>query len=414
MKNRVFAPVLPPAAPPVDQPLALLGGLTPAVFMQRHWQKKPLLVRQAWPGVVPPLTRAQALAMVGSADVESRLVTRQVSDNAAKRGAKPQWQVRTGPLPRRALPPVAQPGWTVLLQGLDLHVSAAHQMLQRFRFLPDARLDDLMLSWASPGGGVGAHVDAYDVFLLQVQGHRRWRIGKVKNAAWIDGAPLKLLRHFEPTHDWLLAPGDMLYLPPGWGHDGVAEGGECMTCSVGYRAPAQTELARDLLQRLADEAGDDEADEADEAHHSAATVRYRDPTQSATTTPAAVPAGLLHFAQQAIAQRLADPLVLARVVGEWATEPKPQVWFEAGTALPSQKAALRLHARTRMLYDEHHVFINGEALAASGRDATLMHRLANQRQLAAADVARLSVQARELVSQWALAGWLHAVPHLTT
>jgi 50S ribosomal protein L16 3-hydroxylase len=403
MKNRVPDQALPFAATAVDQPLALLGGLTPAVFMQRHWQKKPLLVRQAWPGVVPPLTRAQALAMVGDADVESRLV----AQTTTRPGAKPQWQVRPGPLPRRALPPVAQKGWTVLLQGLDLHVSEAHQMLQRFRFVPDARLDDLMLSWASPGGGVGAHVDAYDVFLLQVQGHRRWRVGKVKNAALVDGAPLKLLRQFEPTVEWLLAPGDMLYLPPGWGHDGVAEGGECMTCSVGYRAPAQTELARDLLQRLADEAGDDEADEADVGP---APLRYRDPAQSATATPAAMPDGLLDFAQQAIAQRLADPLALARVVGEWATEPKPQVWFAAGTALPPKATlpALRLHARTRMLYDAHHVFINGEALAASGRDATLMHRLANQRHLAAADVARLSLQARELVSQWAQAGWLQA------
>ena len=143
--------------------MPLLGGLSPAQFMRRHWEKKPLLVRQAWPGIQPPVTRAQVFQLAGSEDVESRLVVRSGGG----------WQVRQGPLPRRALPPVAQPQWTLLVQGLDLHVDAARALLQPFRFIPEARLDDLMISWASDGGGVGPHVDAYDVFLLQVAGRRR-------------------------------------------------------------------------------------------------------------------------------------------------------------------------------------------------------------------------------------------------
>ena len=201
----------------VNLPLPLLGGLSPERFMRRHWQKKPLLVRQAWPGVEPPLVRQALFELAGSDDVESRLVEQR--DDG--------WKVRHGPLPRRALPPASRPGWTLLVQGLDLHVPAAHEMLSRFAFVPQARLDDLMLSWASDGGGVGPHLDSYDVFLIQVQGRRRWRVGPCldpASAAWQPGLPLKILRDFQPLHDWVLEPGDMLYVPPGWGHDGVAVG----------------------------------------------------------------------------------------------------------------------------------------------------------------------------------------------
>ena len=162
--------------------------------------------------------------------------------------------MRHGPLPRRALPPLRQPGWTLLVQGVDLHVDAAHEMLRPFRFVPDARLDDLMVSYASDGGGVGPHVDSYDVFLLQLQGRRRWRIGRVaddklrRGRAAEDAAPVS-----SPSHEWLLEPGDMLYLPPRWGHDGVAVGA-CMTASVGFRAPLADELARALMLGTADEA----------------------------------------------------------------------------------------------------------------------------------------------------------------
>ena len=369
----------------VDAPLALLGGLSPAVFMRRHWQARPLLVRQAWPGVAPPATRPEVFALAGRDDVESRLVVREGR----------QWRVRHGPLARRALPPLSQPAWTLLVQGLDLHVAAAHEMLQHFRFVPDARLDDLMVSWASPGGGVGPHIDSYDVFLLQVQGRRRWRVGRVADASFVAGQPLKLLRRFAPEFDCLLEPGDMLYLPPRWGHDGVAEGGDCMTCSVGFRAPAADELARDLLQRLADEAGD----EGDESR------LYCDRGQPATATPGAVPPALLDFASAAVARRLADPLALARALGAALTEPKPRVWFERGRPRHGSDS-VRLDPRSRMMYDRRHVFINGEAFAAGGRDATLMRRLADARWLSAADRTRLGPAAAALLDEWLDAGWL--------
>jgi 50S ribosomal protein L16 3-hydroxylase len=364
--------------------------------MRRYWQRRPLLVRQAWPGVAPPLVRADLFALAALEGVESRLVVR---EHGTGRTAE-TWRVRHGPLPRRALPPLGRPGWTLLVQGLDLHGGAAHEMLRPFRFVPAARLDDLMVSWASPGGGVGPHVDSYDVFLLQVQGRRRWRVAPPDAAGgFIEGLPLKILRRFEPVYDWVLEPGDMLYLPPRWGHDGVAEGGDCMTCSVGFRAPSAPELARELLQRLADEAGDEAA--AGDA------PLYADASQPATAEPGRVPPALQRFAARAVAQALRDPLAVSRTLGETLSEPKPQVWFEAGAAWRAG-AAVRLDARTRMLYDDRHVFINGESYRAAGRDARLLRRLADERTLAAVEVQRLGADALGCLRQWAEAGWLHA------
>ena len=373
----------------VNLKLPLLGGLSPAAFMKRHWQKKPLLVRQAWPLVVPPLERAALFALAGSADVESRLVTRDGT------GSRAHWRVRQGPLPRRALPPLSRAGWTLLVQGLDLHVEAAHAMLQAFRFVPDARMDDLMVSWASAGGGVGPHLDSYDVFLLQVQGRRRWRIGRARDTSLVAGAPLKLLQNFEAEEEWLLEPGDMLYLPPRWAHDGVAVGGDCMTCSVGFRAPSADALAHDLLQRLGE----------DEALH---TALYRDGRQPATATPAELPPALLDFARAAVARRLAEPQALARVLGESLTEPKDHVWFE-GPGRSRLKGPVLLSSRSRMMYDANHIFINGEAFEAAGRDAQIMRRLADDRALGPAEITRLGTDARALLDEWIASGWATGV-----
>ena len=369
----------------ITLPTPLLAGLSPQAFMRRHWQKKPLLIRQALPGIEPPVSRAELFALAGRDDVDSRLIVH--------RGAA--WSMRHGPFTRRQLPPLTQPGWTLLVQGVDLQVEAAHRLLSQFRFVPDARLDDLMISHATDSGGVGPHFDSYDVFLLQVQGRRRWRIGRMADATLQPDVPLKILANFEAEEEMLLEPGDMLYLPPRWAHDGVAEG-ECMTCSIGFRAPNDQEAVREVLQRLLET----EPVDAD-------SKQYRDPRQAATDMPARVPDALQAFASAAVAAVLRDPKALACTVGEWLSEPKPQVWFderESGGTV----ADVRLDRRSRMMYDNAHVFINGESYAASGRDAALMRRLADTRALDAAGMRRLSPGARELVLGWVRSGWLHA------
>lgn len=370
------------AAPDPDLPLTLLGGLTPATFMKRHWQKKPLLIRQAIPGFVPPLDRRALFQLAADEAVESRLVAQ---------GAR-GWQLSHGPF--ASLPPIKRAQWTLLVQGLDLHDDAAHALMQRFRFVPDARLDDLMVSWASDGGGVGPHFDSYDVFLLQATGRRRWRIGRQRDLSLRDDVPLKMLSHFESEQEWVLEPGDMLYLPPRWAHDGVAEGGDCMTCSIGFRSPQRGGLAGELVQRLADEYED--------------VALYRDPAQPASAAPAAVPEALAGFAAEALQRLVADRSLLDCVLGEVLTEPKPRVWFDEAVS-PWTVGAVRLDRRTRMLYDRRHVFINGESLRAGGADARLMRSLADNRVLDAARVGRASADAQELLAQWHAAGWLHRV-----
>ena len=362
----------------------LLGGISPQTFMRRHWQKKPLLIRQAVPGVLALLSRAELFELAARDDVESRLIVRDAGG----------WSLRHGPLRRRAIPSPKRRGWTLLVQGLDLHLAAAHELLQRFRFVPEARLDDLMLSYASDGGGVGPHVDSYDVFLLQVQGRRRWRIGRARDKTLVSDVPLKILAHFEPEQEWLLEPGDMLYLPPGWAHDGIAEG-ECLTASIGFRAPGRDQIGRELLQRLLDDA-EAVSDE----------VLYRDPKQQATTEPGRIPAELRAFALDAMARVLADERGLDCTLGEVLSEPKPGVWFDPPMAAQGVRG-VSLDRRTRMLYDTQHVFINGESFRAGGRDAKLMRRLADRRSLSAAEQGQLSAEARELLEGWAADGWLN-------
>lgn len=367
-----------------QQPLSLLGGLAPAQFMRRYWQKKPLLVRQAIAQFAPPVLRAELFALAGGEGVESRLV----------QSIKGAWKLRHGPFGRRSLPPLQQPGWTLLVQGVDLHNDAVHALMQQFRFVPEARLDDLMISYATDTGGVGPHFDSYDVFLLQAHGRRRWRIGRQKDLTLREGIPLKVLAQFEPEHEYVLEPGDMLYLPPGYAHDGIAEG-ECMTYSIGFKVPARAELAQEMLVRLAEDPADEDR-----------PMLYRDAQQEAVAQPAAIPATLQEFAREALQRALAQPLVLERALGEYLTEPKSNVWFE-----PAEKRAMlegvRLDRRSRMMYDTHHVFINGESYRAAGRDATLMRRLADERQLTSRELVRASDDALELLSSWCDAGWTH-------
>ncbi|ARU05861.1 cupin [Comamonas serinivorans] len=389
-----------------DAPTPLLGGLSPATFMRRHWHKKPLLIRQAVPDMQPLLSRTALFELAAQADVESRLIVRQAAP-APRKGkgqaaaqAGDDWQLHRGPFKRQALPKLSAPDWTLLVQGVDLHHDGVRALLEQFRFVGDARLDDVMISYASPGGGVGPHVDSYDVFLLQASGRRRWRISHQQDLSLQAGKPLKILQHFEPEQEWVLEPGDMLYLPPQWAHDGVAESADCMTYSVGFRAPTDVELVQEILLRLGEFAADDE----DRAR------RYADPKAQPAAEPAALPPAMLDFAAKALQRVAGDPQLLARALGEVLTDLKPSVNFDGDAVSdlgwqPGQ--GLALDRRTRMLHDHRHVFVNGEAFVVGGRDGRLLRRLADTRHLGVRDAAALSEGAQAVMAEWLDMGWLH-------
>ncbi len=367
--------------PSTDSPLDMLGGMSAAAFMQTVWQRQPMVFRQALHVADRLPSRRDLFALAKREDVESRLVR----DDARK-----GWSLQRGPIERT--PTLATPKWTLLVQGVDLHHDGAHALMQRFRFVPDARLDDIMISWASEGGGVGPHTDRYDVFLLQVHGTRRWSIAPPSDYPMVPGLPLRIIDGFKPTQTFELGPGDMLYLPPMWAHDGVAVGGDCMTCSVGFTVPQADDLARELVLRMGEHWDDD--------------ALYADADQAATRTPARVPAELQAFARQSVARMMREPGALACAMGEWLTEPKASVWFEPSPSDWAQGDVV-LDRKTKMLYDAQHVFINGEAFQARGRDARCLQAMANARGLSRAALLSMSNDARAVLAQWHELGWIH-------
>ena len=318
----------------------------------------------------------------------------------------------SGPFAPRTLPPLKQPGWTLLVQGVDGHDAAVHQLLQQFRFVPDARLDDLMISWAAPGGGVGPHFDSYDVFLFQASGSRRWKISQQKDLTLQKGVPLKILQNFELEEEFVLQAGDMLYLPPRFAHDGIAEAcvghdgkaQDCMTYSIGFKAPVAQKLAAELLHRLAEFS----EDALEAASPDRPQTIYRDAAQAATSTPAQLPESLVTFALKAMHDALKDPLALSCALGEIMTSLKSQVWFEETQTELSKTMGISLDAKTRMMYDADYIFINGESYRAKGADAMLMRLLADQRQLPALALRKASQDALALLADWQAAGWIHA------
>lgn len=345
--------------------LALLGQRTPRAFLTRHWHKLALLVRGAIPEFAGIFSRDELFALAGRDDVESRIVVR-----AGRRYALEHGPFRNADF--RALP---ARDWTLLVQGVNLHSDAADRLLRRLAFLPFARLDDLMVSYAAPGGGVGPHFDSYDVFLLQGFGRRRWRYGRQDDLALRPGLPVKILRTFTPEHDDVLAPGDMLYLPPGYAHDGEALDA-CTTYSIGFRAAAHTELAQQFLDYLRDRIE--------------LPGRYADPDLAPTDEPARIGKVMRQRAATALAGIRWDPAIVARFLGTTLSEPKAQVFFDppeiplsrAAFAAAIRKHGIRLDRRTQWLYDDDAIYVNGESHPwPPGARSTLVE-LANARSLA--------------------------------
>jgi 50S ribosomal protein L16 3-hydroxylase len=363
----------------------LLGGLSPTRFLRDVWHKRPLLIRNAVPGFTGLLTLAEMQQLACREDVESRLI----------QGSGTHWQLDHGPFKRSDFRRLPKDEWTLLVQSLNHVLPEADALLERFDFIPHARLDDLMVSYAVPGGSVGPHFDSYDVFLLQGQGHRRWQIGTQTDLAILDDVPLKILRHFEADEEWILGPGDMLYLPPHVAHYGVAEDA-CMTYSIGFRAPTAEELAHGFLMHLQD------------------TVtlegRYADPDLRRQTHPGEIGRAMLGQIEGMIARIRWNRHDVAEFAGCYLSEPKPNVFFyapdaplsRAAFAKQANRAGVALNPKSRLLFTGKRFFINGEAFMPTTDETAALKQLADRRRLAAPLPAAL----RERLYDWYEAGWL--------
>ncbi|AJC21895.1 cupin domain-containing protein [Pandoraea pulmonicola] len=380
-------------------PSPLLGGLAPDAFMKRYWHKRPLLIRQAIPGFTAPLSREALFALAAQDDVESRLISH----------TRKRWQLEHGPFDADDLPPLSRKQWTLLVQGVNLHAPAVDALMQQFRFVPDARLDDVMISYATDGGGVGPHLDSYDVFLLQAHGKRRWRIGPQRDTTWLEGVPLRILKHFEAEQEWVLEPGDMLYLPPGYAHDGVAEG-ECMTYSIGFRAPLEQEMLQNFLYYLAENAA-----ALPFARHFAG--RYADPGQTAVKHPASLPDAMIGTLVSQLEKVRWGQKEVEDFLGRWLSEPKSHVFFEAPDSPVSLSKFARLAAsnglalspKTQLLYRRNRYFANGEPLEVPVNARSTIRSLADQRRLNAVECANFGQKDQEIVEilyDWYASGWL--------
>ena len=365
----------------------LLGDFDARAFLRRHWQKEPFVARNALNDYVARISRGDLFELATRENIESRIVS-------VNRG---RWTVRHGPFTRRNLARMPPRNWTLLVQGVDHVLPDASRLLREFSFIPYARLDDVMVSYAAPGGGVGAHFDSYDVFLVQTEGRRRWRVSPPRDLDLMPDAPLKVLRRFTPDREWTLEPGDHLYVPPQWPHEGVALD-ECITCSVGFRAPGTQELASRFLQFLEDRVATD--------------TPYADPDLEPTLKPGRIGAGMM--------RKLGDMLEstvrwsrddATQFIGSYLSEPKPNTAFARPRRALARIAFERAFARrgvvlapaTRLLYEDRWIFMNGEAHKLERASPTL-HALADERELA--PQAACDRIAADYLYEWYLAGYI--------
>ena len=275
-------------------------GMPPVQFLREYWQKKPLLIRQAIPDFESPIDADELAGLALEEEVESRLVI--------EHGERP-WELRRGPFAEDAFSTLPEREWTLLVQAVDQFVPEVAELLEHFRFLPSWRIDDVMISFAAPGGSVGPHFDNYDVFLLQAQGKRNWKIGQMCNSEspLLQHADLRILAEFEESAEWVLEPGDMLYLPPRLAHFGIAED-DCMTYSVGFRAPSAAEVLTHFTDFLSQYLTDEE--------------RYTDADAQPVSDPHQIQGDALDRLKGLLAEHMSDERMLLTWFGQFMTEPR--------------------------------------------------------------------------------------------
>ena len=347
----------------MDKPLSLLGGLTPSAFLRDYWQKKPLLIRAALPDFTGLLSPNDLAGLACEDDVQSRLIQHK----------NKKWNVKNGPFDDAAFANLGEKNWTLLVQSVNQHLPQAAALLALFNFISHARLDDLMVSYAPDGGGVGAHFDSYDVFLLQGSGQRKWQISAQADLA-LEDAPIKILKNFKSEQEWLLEAADMLYLPPHYAHCGTAVGDDCMTYSIGFRAPKTQELQHEFLNYLQD--------------NIATEGMYADADLALQTHPAEISEAMLKKVSASLQKITWGEDDVADFLGKYFTEPKHDVVF-----LPARKISkvdftkklaqksLHLNLKSQMLFHTEHFYLNGEKLSVTSTLFAEMRELADTKTL---------------------------------
>ena len=365
----------------------MLGNLTPTDFLRDYWHKKPLLIRNAIPGFKGLLSPQELVVLSCSEDVQARLV---MCD-------KGKWSLENGPFEKRNFKKLPE-SWSLLVQGVNHFLAEGEALLGKFDFVPRARLDDLMVSFAPDGGGVGPHFDSYDVFLLQGMGKRRWQISANQNQELIPDAPLRILSSFEPMQEWVLEPGDMLYLPPKYAHNGIAVG-DCMTYSIGFRAPSYQELATQFLVYLQD--------------HIEIPGIYEDPDLEKPLHPAEIGAGMLQKVHGILDLIRWDETDMDRFLGMYLSEPKSHIFFDPPDSPLSkkkflaaiEKCGIHLDLKSQMFFTRQDIFINGEILSFGDLDRALLTTLADERELRPV---KTDSETLSLLYQWYKDGYIEA------
>ncbi len=349
--------------------LALLNGLTPSQFLAEYWQKKPLLIRQAIPDFKGLLNPNELAGLACEDDVQARIISHK----------KGKWSVKNSPLDETDFTKLPKADWTLLVQNVNHYLPEAADLLAQFNFIPHARLDDLMVSYASKGSGIGAHVDSYDVFLLQGAGKRNWKISAQKDLGLIENAPLKVLQNFKAQQEWTLEAGDMLYLPPQIAHWGISESDDCMTYSIGFRAPSYQELMHEFLNYLQDTCLQNNA---------RLEGMYQDPDLILQNHPGEISDALqtnIYKAFSGINWKLAD---IADFLGQYLTEPKLGVMFTPARKISKAEFSkqlatktLLLNLKSQLLFTQDHFYLNGEKLAVPDEIIEVIKQLADKKYL---------------------------------
>lgn len=369
----------------MTSPLTHLGTLSVAEFLANYWQKKPLLIRQALPGFISPLAPEEIAGLALEEEVEARLV---IETPQAAGPLQSDWHLEHGPLPDERFTSLPASHWTVLVQAVDQIFPAVQELLNRFRFIPNWRLDDVMVSYATTGGGVGPHFDYYDVFLLQGQGKRLWRVGGVVNETTPlrDDTDMKILTDFTVLDEWVLEPGDLLYLPPNVAHWGIAQSDDCVTYSVGFRAPSESEMLLGFSQFVAEELSADQ--------------RFADPELPLQEDPGEIKPWVIEQFKQRLQALMSNEAQLTEWVGRFATEVNRQ-------SPPSAEVleGLRLSPACRAAYVAQEegvmLFVNGELAYCS---LALAKAICSYGPI---EPEQYGAEDQELIEQMLEAGWLN-------